>query len=226
MGFGDLRSDSGLRALNDYLKDKSYIDGFVPSQADVVVFSALAGPPDWEHVHARRWYNQIASYGDEEKKQFVGVKKDLAEYGPLKTESAAANDDDDDDDDDDDVDLFGDDDEDDEERERIKEERRQKYAEKKSTKPAVTAKSNIILDVKPWDDETDMAELEKKVRSVATDGLLWGSSKLVPVAYGIKKLQISCVVEDDKVGTDFLEDSILEFDDFIQSVDIAAFNKI
>lgn len=60
------------------------------------------------------------------------------------------------------------------------------------------AKSNVILDVKPWDDETDMAELEKAVRSVEMDGLMWGISKLVPLAYGIKKLQIVCVVEDDK----------------------------
>jgi translation elongation factor EF-1beta len=31
------------------------------------------------------------------------------------------------------------------------------------------------------------------------DGLLWGTSKLVPVAFGVKKLQITCVIEDDKV---------------------------
>ena len=42
---------------------------------------------------------------------------------------------------------------------------------------AVVAKSNIVLDVKPWDDETDMKELEKCVRSVACDGLLWGACK-------------------------------------------------
>ena len=41
----------------------------------------------------------------------------------------------------------------------------------------VIAKSNIILDVKPWDDETDMAELEKCVRSVQKDGLVWGACK-------------------------------------------------
>ena len=88
------------------------------------------------------------------------------------------------------------------------------------------AKSNIIWDVKPWDDETDMKKVEESVRSVIADGLLWGTSKLVPLAYGIKKLQITCVVEDDKIGTDFLEEEILKFDDYIQSVDIAAFNKI
>jgi len=88
------------------------------------------------------------------------------------------------------------------------------------------AKSNIILDVKPWDDETDMAELEKCVRSIEMDGLLWGSSKLVPLAYTIKKLQISCVVEDDKVSTEDLEEKIVAFEDYVQSIDIAAFNKI
>ncbi|XP_061588510.1 eukaryotic translation elongation factor 1 delta a (guanine nucleotide exchange protein) isoform X3 [Cololabis saira] len=130
-----------------------------------------------------------------------------------------------DDDDDDDIDLFGSDEED-EEAERLKQERLEAYAAKKAKKPAIIAKSSIILDVKPWDDETDMAELEKCVRTVQMDGLLWGASKLVPVGYGIKKLQINCVVEDDKVGTDILEEEITKFEDYIQSVDVAAFNKI
>lgn len=58
------------------------------------------------------------------------------------------------------------------------------------------------------------------------DGLLWGASKLVPVGYGINKLQICCVIEDDKVSIDELSEKITDFEDFVQSVDIAAFNKI
>ena len=54
----------------------------------------------------------------------------------------------------------------------------------------------------------------------------WCVAKLVPVGYGIKKLQISCVVEDDKIGTDFLEEEITKNEDLVQSVDVAAFNKI
>ena len=69
--------------------------------------------------------------------------------------------------------------------------------------------------MKPWDDETDLAEMEKNVRSIETDGLVWGQAKLVPVGYGIKKLQIACVVEDNKVGTDFLEEEITKFEDFV-----------
>lgn len=53
------------------------------------------------------------------------------------------------DDDNDDIDLFGSDDEVDEEAERLKEQRLQEYAAKKANKPAIIAKSSILLDVKP-----------------------------------------------------------------------------
>uniref|UniRef100_A0A670JSC9 Elongation factor 1-delta n=1 Tax=Podarcis muralis TaxID=64176 RepID=A0A670JSC9_PODMU len=89
-------------------------------------------------------------------------------------------------------------------------------AEKKSKKPGLIAKSSILLDVKPWDDETDMAKMEECVRSVQMDGLVWGASQLVPVGYGINKLQIQYILEEE----------ITKFEDYIQSVDIAAFNKI
>jgi len=98
--------------------------------------------------------------------------------------------------------------------------------QRKAKKTAVIAKSNVILDVKPWDDETDMKELEREVRKITMEGLLWGVSKLVPVGYGINKLQIATVIEDDKVSVDELSEKIQDLEDFVQSVDIAAFNKI
>uniref|UniRef100_A0A2K6DDB2 Elongation factor 1-delta n=1 Tax=Macaca nemestrina TaxID=9545 RepID=A0A2K6DDB2_MACNE len=131
------------------------------------------------------------------------------------------------DDEDDDIDLFGsDNEEEDKEAAQLREERLRQYVEKKAKKPALVAKSSILLDVKPWDDETDMAQLEACVRSIQLDGLVWGASKLVPVGYGIRKLQIQCVVEDDKVGTDLLQEEITKFEEHVQSVDITAFNKI
>jgi len=127
--------------------------------------------------------------------------------------------------DDDDVDLFGED-ENDAEQQKLREQRLKEYEAKKSKKPTVIAKSNVILDIKPWDDETDMKAMEKAVREIKTDGLLWGVSKLVPVAYGVQKLQISSVVEDDKVSIDWLQEELEKIEDYVQSVDIAAFNKI
>ncbi|XP_078052373.1 elongation factor 1-delta isoform X2 [Augochlora pura] len=130
-------------------------------------------------------------------------------------------------DDDDDVDLFNSDSEgEDAEAAKIREERVAAYAAKKSKKPVLIAKSNIILDVKPWGSEVDMKQMEAEVRKIETDGLLWGAAKLVPLAYGIHKLQISCVVEDEKVSVDWLTEEIQEIEEHVQSVDIAAFNKV
>ncbi|CAG8703580.1 8520_t:CDS:2, partial [Rhizophagus irregularis] len=176
MGFTQLDKDSGLKTLNNFLQDKSYIESYEPSQADVAVFEALNRPDSTKYPHAARWYNHIASYS-ESFSSLPGTKKDASSYGPDEA------------------------------------------------KPKVIAKSMVILDVKPWDDTTDLAEMEKFVRSIELDGLVWGASKLVPVGYGINKLQISCVVEDDKVGVDDLEERITGFEEHVQSVDVAAFNK-
>ncbi|XP_052902400.1 probable elongation factor 1-delta [Anopheles moucheti] len=130
-------------------------------------------------------------------------------------------------DDDDDVDLFGSEDEDeDKAAAELREKRLAEYAAKKSKKPALIAKSNVILDIKPWDDETDMKVMEQEVRKINADGLLLGAAKLVPLAYGIHKLQMSCVIEDDKISVDWLQEEIEKIEDYVQSVDIAAFNKI
>ncbi|CAF3006215.1 unnamed protein product [Rotaria socialis] len=233
MGFGDLQSADGLRSLNAFLVDKSYVEGYTPTKGDVVVFEAVKKAPATEFENALRWYNHIASFNDAEKAKFQGESKAVDQYGqqpgqdrlakqefeslsvdPAKKPAAE---------DDDDVDLFGDENEEETE---LTKQRLAAYAEKKSKKPTLIAKSNIVLDIKPWDDETNMQELEQNVRSIELDGLLWGASRLVPLAYTIKKLQITCVVEDDKVGTDILEERIMAFEDHVQSVDIASFQKI
>merc|ERR1711918_286258 len=99
------------------------------------------------------------------------------------------------------------------------------YHAKKAKKPKVIAKTNVLFDVKPWDVETDMEAMKKACVSIEMDGLLWGASKLVPVGYGINKLQLMCVV-DDKVSIEELSEKMSEFEDFVQSVDVAAMNKI
>lgn len=105
------------------------------------------------------------------------------------------------------------------------------------------------MDVKPWgtlsfletycsilgqeklthwdtDDETNMKELESNMREISIDGLTWGASKLVPVGYGISKLQVNLVVEDEKVSIDDLQGKIEEDEDHVQSTDVAAMQKL
>jgi len=209
-------SPTEIQDLNCFLADKSYMQGYTPSQADVDAFTKLTAAPGTDFPHALRWYNHIKSYPACEQKSFPSSSTGSSEA--RGNEQAAK---------DDDFDLFGSDSEEETEEEaRIKAERVAAYKAKKQNKKAVIAKSNIILDVKPWDDTTDMAKLEEQVRTIQADGLLWGTSKLVAVAYGVMKLQISSVIEDDKISTEWLTETIAEFDEYCQSVDIAAFNKV
>ncbi|XP_006878940.1 PREDICTED: elongation factor 1-beta-like [Elephantulus edwardii] len=193
MGFGDLKTTTGLQDLNDYLADKSYIEVYVPSQANVAVFETICRPPTANLCHA------------------------LYTTGNGAADSR----------DDSDIDFFGSaDDEKSEEAKKLREDCLAQYESKKAKKPALVAKFSILLDVKLWHDETDMAKLEECVRSIQADGLVWGTSKLVPVRYGIEKLQIQCIAKDEHVGPDKLEEQITAFGDYMQSMDVAAFNKI
>lgn len=220
MGFTALDTDAGISSLNSFLEDRSYIEGHEASKADVSVFEAINKTPDsHKFPHVSRWYNHISSM----KPHFSnlpGEKKAASEYGPsILTEKKTNNEEE--------VDLFGSDSEEDAELERQKAQRLADYNAKKAAKgPGPIAKSSVLIDVKPWDDTTNLAEMEKAVRAIQMDGLLWGASQLVPIGYGIRKLQISCVIEDEKVGTDLLEEAITGIEDYVQSMDIASFNKI
>jgi elongation factor 1-beta len=160
----------------------------------VHVFSAIkAAPAAKEYPHVARWHSHIASWKEEHAtlpgSSTPGHSFTKGAAAPAAKAAAPAAEDDDDE-----VDLFGDDDEDDAEAEKLKAERVKAYEVKKAGKPKTIAKSVVTLEVKPWDDETDMAELEKGVRAHEQDGLVWGASKLVAIGYGIKKLQITLVI--------------------------------
>lgn len=228
-------------------KHTDRINSHGPSQADVAVFKAFSTAPAADkYPHASRWYKHIASHESEFATLPGDPSKAYSTYGPesgdltINPAKGAAEDDDD-------VDLFGsDDEEEDAEAVRVREERLAAYREKKAAKPKTIAKSVVTMDVKPWgklnhdycvakvnyvlmlflDDETDMAALEAAVRSIEKDGLVWGASKLVPIGYGIRKLQINLVVEDEKVSLDELQEQIAEFEDYVQSSDIAAMQKL
>ncbi|KAL5490152.1 hypothetical protein ACEPAI_4985 [Sanghuangporus weigelae] len=208
-----------LAKLEAHLASRSYIEGYTPSQADVHVFKALGSEPSaTEFPNSARWYRHIAAYSTEHA-SLPGSSSAGEAFTAGASAAAApvakA-------DDDDDVDLFGSDEEEDEEAERIKAERVKAYNEKKAAKPKTVAKSLVTLEVKPWDDETDLQKLEEAVRSIEKPGLVWGASKLVPIGFGIKKLQITIVIEDDLVSLDELQEQIQEFEDYVQSTDVAA----
>lgn len=177
------------------------------SQADVAVYKAFQTAfPEFS-----RWFNHIASKAEE------------FESFPAATAAPAAAEAEEDDDD---VDLFGSDDEVDEEAEKLKAERLAEYNARKAAKPKPAAKSIVTLDVKPWDDETDLEEMVANVKAIEMDGLSWGAHQWIPIGFGIKKLQINLVVEDAKVSLDDLQQLIEEDEDHVQSTDVAAMQKL
>lgn len=68
--------------------------------------------------------------------------------------------------------------------------------------------------------------MKKNVLAIEMDGLTWGASKFVPVGFGIKKLQLNLVVEDEKVSLDDLQQQIEEDEDHVQSTDVVAMQKL
>ncbi|KAF6207457.1 hypothetical protein GE061_015903 [Apolygus lucorum] len=168
----DLKSEKGVKEFDSYISEKSYVEGWVASQADVAVLEAFGSAPNDSTPHAKRWYNHIKSISEADKKKLPGQKKAPSGFnlGAAPAGGKPA-------DDDDDVDLFGSDEEEDAEAAKVREERLKAYAEKKSKKPTIIAKSSIVLDVKPWDDETDMKNMEAQVRTIVKDGLVWGACK-------------------------------------------------
>ena len=94
-------------------------------------------------------------------------------------------------------------------------------------KKGPVAKSLIVFDVKVWDAETDLDDLAAKVLAIKIEGLDWKAGyKKEPVAYKIEKLVIGCCVVDDLVSTDDIQEKIEAMEDLVQSVDIAAFQKL
>lgn len=212
-----------LCLLNGHLSTRSFIE-FTgkPSTNDFEVLKMVqnVAVDATKFPHVARWARCVSFYAD--KKLLATSQSEIANLiiraayvsiasCPKKEEE---------------VDLFGSDEEDNAEAEALKAQRLAEYQKKKSIKPAVIAKSLVTIDVKPWEETTDLAEMEKLVRGIEMDGLVWGTSKLVPVGYGIRKLQISCAIEDAKVSTDSIEEIILGFEEHVQSMDIVSFNKL
>lgn len=53
------------------------------------------------------------------------------------------------------------------------------------------------------------------------------SLSIVPIGYGIRKLQMTVVIEDELVGLDDLQEKLAtDFEEYIQSSDIQAMQKL
>ena len=126
------------------------------------------------------------------------------------------------------MDLFG---------EKIKEDKKSKEEMKrknkennKSEKKKEVDKSHVTLEIKGWDADQDLDSLAKKIIStIKKDGLRWNTGyKLEEVAFGVKKIVIAFIAEDEKCSVQEIQEIIDELESWendIQQVEVVSFNK-
>jgi elongation factor 1-beta len=225
-----ITDENTLSTLDAQLKDNLYIGGQNPSNEDALVFEQFKSEPSQDkYPNLWAWFALLSIYTPNirdswkqaapQGKGTQGGKADSkTTEKPAKKEEAPAEEDD----------LFGEETE--EEKAAAKALKDKKEAEKKDKKggkPAIVQKSLILIDVKVWDPEQDYDALARKILAIQRPGLVWKTEyKLEEVAFGVKKIRIGCVVEDELVSIDDVNEEIESWEDEVQSVDIAAFNKL
>ena len=208
------------------LKNQQWVGGQSPTVADNEAFQALASAnlSAESHPFAFAWFCLVSKFSDAVRNSWpaagaaAGGKGKGGKKGGKKEEKKETKPADDD------LDLFGDDSDDGAAAAAAA--AAAKAGKKK--KKVVIAMSLVMLEVKPLDDTTNLDELATWIfANITQDGLFWKTEyKKEPVAFGIFKLIIGFSLEDDKVSVDNVVERIEEIEDRVQSVEIAAFNKI
>ena len=225
--------ESFLTDLEKKLANNLFVKGAQPTHEDAEAFekfiTAKSVPDQDKFPSVWAWYSLMVLFEDEVIKSWKasakpeqpkkggkgkgGKKEDKKQdKKPEKKEE------------DDDMDLFG---EETEEDKKAKEEMKKKNKDKKKGKKKEVDKSHVILEVKGWEADQDLEALAKKIIStIKKDGLSWNTGyKLEEVAFGVKKLIIAFLAEDDKCSVQEITDELESWENDIQSVEVVSFNK-
>lgn len=227
-----------LGSLNKELASRSYLEGYRASQADVTVFIAVAratgGVVDaTKYAHVSRWWNHIKTFDHDSlpgEKVIPAAAPAAAAPAAAPAEAApaaapakkAAADDgfdfSDDSDDSDDELAFATDDP-----EYLK---KVAAAKARGERKAKESKSHVVIEVKPYDAETDLDALTEQCKKATAPmkGFEWLGAQRVEVAFGIQKILISFYAVNELCQVDMVNETIEEFED-VQSVDIRSFTN-
>lgn len=230
----NITNSADLDKLETHFKDNLFVGGNFPNAEDAALFeqytSSNSEPSQAAHPNLWSWFSLVSIYTPAVKeswKQVAAKKEEPKKAEAKKAEPKKAETKKEEPKKDDDIDLFGDDDEGDAAALEAMKKKKAEEKKKDKKKDEVVQKSLVILDVKVWDPEQDYDALAKKIIGIEKDGLFWKTEyQLKDVAFGVKKIVIGLVVEDEKVSVDDVIDEIQAWEDEVQSVDIVAFNKI
>ena len=216
--------------MNEYFLNHSYCVGYAPTSKDAELFAIVHKMLDAEkYPHLARWFYHMCSFPD--KASFPVVDEEFVFETAPAVPAAPAKEEKKEEEEEEEEDLFGDDDDEEDEaaaaamEAKLRAEAEKKKAAKEANKKV--EKSLLVINIKPYDEETDLKALFEKIRATEVKGCKWSEScNIEPLAYGLCYLQISCVIEDDVCSEDDVIDAIMQFDNDVQSTETASFNKI
>ncbi|KAI4839369.1 elongation factor 1-beta [Plasmodium brasilianum] len=110
--------------------------------------------------------------------------------------------------------LFGSDNDDDKNILLNKKKEKEEELKKKKQKEKEKNRSILIIEIKPKSIDTDISKIPKLVKQkIVDENIKWGEEvKKLPVAFGLYKLHMSCIIYDDFVNTNELIDKIENID--------------
>ena len=228
--------ESVLADLEKKLANNLFVKGAQPSHDDAEAFqkfiTAKCVPDQDKYPSVWAWYSLMVLFEDEVikswkpsgkpeqqgKKGGKGGKGKGGKKEEEKKEEKAEEED---------LDLFGEETEEDKKAKEEMKKNRKKEKEGKKGKKKEVDKSHVILEVKGWEADQDLEALAKKIIStIKKDGLSWNTGyKLEEVAFGVKKLIIAFLAEDDKCSVQEIVDELESWENDIQSVEVVSFNK-
>ena len=228
--------ESVLADLEKKLANNLFVKGAQPSHDDAEAFqkfiTAKCVPDQDKYPSVWAWYSLMVLFEDEVikswkpsgkpeqqgKKGGKGGKGKGGKKEEEKKEEKAEEED---------LDLFGEETEEDKKAIEEMKKNRKKEKEGKKGKKKEVDKSHVILEVKGWEADQDLEALAKKIIStIKKDGLSWNTGyKLEEVAFGVKKLVIAFLAEDEKCSVQEIVDELESWENDIQSVEVVSFNK-
>lgn len=224
-----IANDEGIAKVEAFLAENSYLSGGnAPGTEDAALLGEMETakfiPCSKTSPNLFGWWWTLAAFRANARALWgkaKGGKGKAKKAEAPKKEAAPAEDDDDDS-----FDPFADDPE---AEAAAEEQKKKKAAEKKSKKhPRKNqAKSILEFDVKGYEMDQDWNAMATGIRGLTIEGVTWmDSHEVVPIAFGMKKLRMKCIIVDDLVCTDDIFEKIQEtYEDDVQSIDTVSFNK-
>ncbi|SOV22499.1 elongation factor 1-beta [Plasmodium sp. DRC-Itaito] len=217
----NVKGESDYKNLNSYFESHSYFNNYALGVNDLKIYHQINSVIKKDtYPHLYRWFHHISSLPeyvlnkyDEEHKNKKSSTTNGATSLNKKSNKTTGNDDDVDND----IDLFGDDDNtNDSAANALLEKKKQKEEElkKKKQKEKEKNRSILIIEIKPKSIDTDISKIPKLVKQkIVDENIKWGEEvKKLPVAFGLYKLHMSCIIYDDFVNTNELVEKIENID--------------